>query len=285
MISLFLKGIIFGVANIIPGVSGGTIAIVLNIFDKIIHSVNTLFKEPKKSISFLLPFFLGAVFGIIFFSSIISFGMEKYSFVTAMLFAGLVTGSIPMIYNIATQEKKFSISNYVAVCLAFILVALMTSLKISTGFTVNINGNPSIYIYLFLCGVIASSAMIIPGISGSFVMILLGVYSVIINTLSLVKEYLIDIKNFDILFQILQVILPIGIGILVGVFLTTALIEKLFEKNKSMSFSVILGLILGSIYSIFMDPETYSSGLNVFHIVFGVFTFIIGYLISQKFNK
>ncbi len=285
MISLFFKGIIFGVANIIPGVSGGTIAIALNIFDKLLNSINTLFKEPKKSISFLIPLGLGAVFGIIFFSSIISFGMENYSFITAMLFIGLVTGSIPMIYDIAKKEKPFTISNYVAVLLAFVLVFIMSTYKVSSGFVVEVNGSISTYIYLFICGIIASSAMIIPGISGSFVMILLGVYTVIINTLTLVKTYLSDITNFSILVEILQVVMPIGIGICVGIFLTSKLIEKLFEKNKSMSFSIILGLILGSIYSMFSDPETYSSGMNVYSIIFGIITFVIGYIVSQKFNK
>ncbi len=284
MLKLFLKGIVFGVANIIPGVSGGTIAIVLNIFDKLIHSINQLFKDPKESFRFLIPIGLGAVFGILFFSSIISYGMENHSFITAMLFAGLVTGSIPMIYAIATKEKKFTSTNYIGVVLAFILVVLMSTLKVSSGFTVDVNGSITTYLYLFLCGIIASSAMIIPGVSGSFVMILLGVYSVIINTLSLVKEYLMDISNYTILFDIFQVIIPIGLGICIGIFLTTKLIEKLFEKNKSMSFSIILGLILGSIYSIFYDPETYSSGMSLYSVIIGILTFALGYIISQKFN-
>ena len=102
-LNLFLKGIFVGIANIIPGVSGGTIAVVLRIFDQMIDAINNFFKNPKKHIKFLIPLFLGAVFGIVLFSKLLEFCLAKESLPTSLFFVGLVVGSIPLIY---TQAKK-----------------------------------------------------------------------------------------------------------------------------------------------------------------------------------
>ncbi|MFV0519674.1 MAG: DUF368 domain-containing protein [Lachnospirales bacterium] len=281
MILTFLKGIIFGIANIIPGVSGGTIAVVLNIYDKLIYSINNIFKDLKENLKFLLPLLIGAGCGIIFLSSIISYGLEYYSLPTTMLFAGLVTGSIPLIGKIATEDKKFNPMYLIFTFVAFLIVFYMSNEKNATA----VVAGETNYLYLFVSGIIASSAMIIPGISGSFMMILLGVYPMLIENISLLKDLIKDPTNFTLMFEIFQVLVPIGLGIIVGVLLTSKLIEYLMKNFKSQTFFTILGLIFGSLYGLFVDPATYASGVNVTSIALGVIAFILGLVITKSFEK
>ena len=110
-IMLFLKGIIIGVANVIPGVSGGTIAVVLHIFDRMIDAINHFTKDIKKHIMFLLPLLAGAGVGVLAFSVLIDFCLENYSLPTCSFFAGLVAGSLPLIYGMAKSKRPVGKSN------------------------------------------------------------------------------------------------------------------------------------------------------------------------------
>lgn len=277
----FLIGIIMGVANIIPGVSGGTIAVGLGVFDKLIDSINNFFKDPKKYLPFLLPLFIGAIFGILAFSSVVSFGLTNYSFPTNMLFLGLVAGSIPLIYN-GAKEKNFKPSHYIYGVIGFLIVFLLATLE-KNG--VSSSSETTGVIKLLISGAIASSAMIIPGISGSFMMILLGVYTVLLVALSQLKDWLLDMSNTPLLFESLEVIIPLGIGIVVGVFLISKIIEILFNKFHSQTYFVILGLIFGSIYTIFSSNETYASGMSTTIFITGIVLLIIGCILSLLMTK
>ncbi len=277
----FLMGIIMGVANIIPGVSGGTIAVGLGIFDKLISAINNFFKKPKEYLPFLVPLGIGMVFGILAFSGLISFGLENYSFATNMFFVGLVVSSIPLIYN-GAKEKDFKASYYIYAAIGALVVILLAKLEKSGATGTSENAS---YIKLILSGAIASSAMIIPGISGSFMMILLGVYDVLLKALSQLTDWLLNMSDTTLLIDSLKVIIPLGIGIIIGVILISKIIEFLFAKYHSQTYLVILGLIFGSIYAIFTSEETYSSGVDTLVIVSGVIMFILGYLLGNIFIK
>lgn len=281
-IILFIKGIFVGVANIIPGVSGGTLAVVLNIFDKLIYSINNLFKDFKKSILFLIPIGLGAVFGIVAFSSLIEFGLTEYSLPTNLLFVGLVAGSIPLIYRNAISKERKSMDLVLGIG-AFLVVVLLSYIESHSVETASTESFLSIK--LFLAGVIASSAMIIPGISGSFLLMLMGLYDNVIFALSSIKDYLLDVTNISLMFQIIGILLPMAIGIVIGVFLVSKVIEIAFTKAYSTTYYIILGLILGSIYSIFANPDTYASGVSTTLIIISGVTFAIGFLVAIFLGK
>ncbi len=280
-IFLFLKGIIMGIANVIPGVSGGTLAVSFNIFDELIGSINNLFKDLKGSLKFLIPLFLGMGFGIVVFSSAIEFGLTNYAFSTTMLFVGLIVGSIPLIYGKAT-EKGYGITDFIIAVIVFLgLCFLATKSEVSdnnTEYTVNL----AFFIKFFIIGAIASSAMIIPGISGSFILMVLGVYNIIILSVSNLTDYLKDITNFSILFDSLYVLVPTGLGIVVGVLLVSKVIGFLLEKSQTKLYFIVLGLIFGSIFSMFYNPSTYESGFDFFGIVLGVALFALGAIIAKK---
>ncbi len=280
-ILLFLKGIIMGIANIIPGVSGGTLAVSLNIFDTLINSINNVFKDLKGSLKFLIPLFLGMGFGIVFFSSAIEYGLTNYAFSTTMLFVGLIVGSIPLIYGKAT-EKGYGIVDYVIAVIVFLgLCFLATQSEVSdnnTEYTVNL----AFFIRFFVIGMIASSAMIIPGISGSFILMVLGAYNIIIISVSNLTDYLRDITDFSILFDSLYVLVPTGLGIVVGVLLVSKVIGVLLEKSQTKLYFIVLGLIFGSIFGMFYNPATYQTGFDLFGIVLGVILFVLGALVAKK---
>lgn len=278
-IANFFRGILIGVANIIPGVSGGTIAVTLGIFDELIEAINNFFKDPKKYIKFLLPIFIGAIVGVLFFSSLIEYGLINFSLPTSMFFAGLVAGSIRLIYRKAT-EQQYKPTYYIYTLVAFIIVIILSNFSGPSLSITTTTFTTSLYIRLFISGAIAASAMIIPGISGSFVMILLGVYPLLISSISSIKDYLLDLSNTPLLISILQVVIPMGLGIVVGVLLISRIIDILFKKAYSITYFTILGLILGSLYGIFNDPSTYASGTSLPIIAVSIVTFAVGVALS-----
>lgn len=297
-LNLFIKGIFVGVANIIPGVSGGTIAVVLRIFDQMIDAINNFFKTPKKHIKFLVPLFLGAGAGIILFSKLLEFCLKKESLPTSLFFVGLVVGSVPLIYN---QAKKKEIKPiYFGVSVIFFAIVVLISLLKPTNSETSFSITPYWLSKAFISGIIASAAMVIPGISGSFVMVLLGLYNIILtsisgltNTLSNGIKMMLSGDFINGFMQIVKsdsfIILAVtGIGIIIGVVLISKIIAILLEKAFSVTYFAILGLIFGSIFAIFKDPMTYESytvSIPVLSIVLAVVTFIIGFFISIKLGK
>lgn len=298
VINLFLKGIFVGIANIIPGVSGGTIAVVLRIFDQLIDAVNNFFKNPKGHIKFLIPLGVGVVTGIGIFSKIIEFLLQKFSFPTTMFFVGLVIGSVPLIYS---QAKKQAVKPkyYLVSFLTFILVILISLISVRETESI-IDVSFQGLMKLFFTGIIASSAMVIPGISGSFVMVLLGVYNSIIVSTSeflniLVKAFSL-ISTEGVIFSLKYILTSgsfislatFGVGVIIGVIIISKIIAILLKKAFSLTYFAILGFIFGSIFSIFSDPityQSYASSIPVISIVISVFTFILGFIISFKLGE
>ena len=257
----FIKGIFVGVANIIPGVSGGTIAVILGIFDRLISSINSLFTDFKKSFLYLLPIGLGAVVGILALSHLLEFCYKTYSFPTNYFFVGLVAGSIPLIYRKASY-KGIKPTYIIPAVIAFAVVVLFSLLK-DPGASANFAEMSVTNAAIFLgAGAVAAAAMVIPGISGSFVLVLLGIYPSVLKALN----------TFNI-----PLLLSLGIGIVIGVLLISKLISILMEKAYSVTYFAILGLIIGSLYSIAADPATYASGVNVPSVIVSVITFIVGF--------
>ncbi len=280
-IFLFLKGILMGVANIIPGVSGGTLAVTLNIFDELIGSINNIFKDIKGSLRFLIPLFLGVGFGILAFSSLIEYGLTEHAFSTSMLFVGLIVGSIPLIYGKATEKGKSNI-DYIIGIIVFLGLCFMSTKEGTINNTMEYSVGFMFFIKFFVIGMIASSAMIIPGVSGSFILMVLGVYNIIIFSVSNLIEYLKDISNFSILFDSLYVLVPTGLGVIVGIIVVSKIIGFLLEKSQTKLYFAVLGLVFGSIFAIFYNPATYSSGFDTVGIITGIVFFVVGTMTAKR---
>ena len=245
-IKLFFVGIILGVANIIPGVSGGTLAVVFNIYDRIIGLISLNIKKIFSEWKFILPIGLGMVAGIIGFSKVITFLFENYPMQTNLFFVGIIAGSIPLVLrkiNSSIQETQVKKNKkpYVSTVISF-LVAL--AVMIVMAFFKDISGSSIIYtelsvklfFTLMISGAVGAVAMIIPGISGSFLLLALGTYATVIGSLS----------DFNI-----PLMIPTAIGILLGLLCGAYLVRTLMEKVPAQTYGSILGLVVGSIFTVF----------------------------------
>lgn len=278
----FFRGIFIGTADLIPGISGITISIALGIYDKLIESINNIFTDFKRNFIFLFPILLGAAFGIVTFSSMVEYCMKNYQFQTFMFIIGLICGIIPLIYGKATTYG-FKVSHVIPCTFGFFALVVMSFLKDPTDLNADIVINTSLLIKFFIGGIISATALIIPGISGSFVMVMLGIYPAVIRSLSSIKMYLIDVTNLDILIEILAVLVPMGLGIVIGIILASKIIAIFLKRAYSVTYFVILGLIIGSVFGILKDLIfVYSKDISSSGLIMGVVMLIIG-LISSIF--
>lgn len=265
-----LKGMVIGISNIIPGVSGGTMAVVLGIYDKLIASINGFFKNIKKNIGFLFTIGIGAILGIILFSKLLTYLLNPengYMQATHFFFIGLITGSLPIIYKKAT-EKRVEKKNYIFLIIAFLVVFIMSiSGEAETTKAVIRNLTLNSGIKLFLAGFVAAAAMIVPGVSGSFILLLMGMYSTMVTAVSE--------RNIPLL-------IPVAIGVVVGILTMTKLIEALFKRYTQTAYFIILGLILGSIIAIY--PGFTFNIKGILSIVTCVIGFSIAFMLGKKEN-
>ena len=193
-LTLVIKGFLIGVANIIPGVSGGTLAITLGIYEKLIGAISHFFKNLKENIKFIIPIGIGAFLSILLLSRVISFCLDKYTLATILFFIGLILGGIPLLNKKIKGHYK-NVSNIIIFLLSFGFVIALSVLK---GENVVSFANMNIinYIMLFLVGVVAAATMIIPGVSGSFVLMLLGYYKPIVDTIGALTKFNMA-KHYD----------------------------------------------------------------------------------------
>lgn len=280
MLKDLFKGIVIGIGNILPGVSGGTLAIALNIFDELIFAINNIFKDFKNQFIFLMPILIGAVLGIGLFSIILEYSLRYFSFPSATFFVGLILGTVPLIWSKASSQGFKPI--YLAyTVISLIIVVVITNVSPlhnqSSEFTITYG----IMIQSLICGILASAAMIIPGLSGSFVMLLLGMYYPVLTAIS---DFITSFLSWDFQAMIPPILLlaPLAIGIIIGTVLVSKLLTNLLERAYGATYYSILGLTLGSIYSIFADPATYTAGVTMISIVAAIATGIIGAVLAIK---
>lgn len=280
MIKELLKGAVIGVANIIPGVSGGTMAVSLGIYDKLIHAITHIVKEFKESMKTLLPTILGAGLGIGILSFVITFLFKVFPVQTNFLFIGLILGGLPIILNrLKATGKKVNIGNGIAFVVFFALVVGMAAIGEAEGGAADVSFNFINFVKLFVVGIIASATMIIPGVSGSMVLMIMGYYSTIIETITL---FIKSVLSFDIngIMQGVSVLFPFGIGVLVGIGVIAKVIELVFVKAPNYAYCAILGLVIASPIAIILMSDL--SRYNVLSIVTGCVTFALGFLIASK---
>ncbi len=270
-----LKGFFFGIANIIPGVSGGTIAITMGIYEELIGSISNFFKNPKKSIQYLMPIGIGVVLAILLMSKIISYCLDRFPSPTTLFFIGLILGGIPLLLK-KVKNEKIKPLNIIILLITFSIIMLMTFTKTSNGNLNLDNINLSMIIILFLIGMIAAGCMVIPGISGSFVLMLLGAYKPIINTIG-------DLTNYKNLSNNLLILVPFGIGVVVGIIVIAKILEYLFKKYEVSTYYAIIGFIIASVIGLFIS--IIGVKVSVIEIIFGIVLFLIGSLIGYKLGE
>jgi len=266
MLKQILQGMVVGIANIIPGVSGGTMMVAMGLYDKLIHSITHLKSEFKQSMKLLIPIFAGAGIAIVVLSKLFEFLLDTYPIPTNFAFCGLIIGSLPFIVK-KVKGHSVTIGKIIPFLVFFAIVILMAML-----------GETNV-IKLFFVGVVAAATMVVPGVSGSMMLMLLGYYDVILKTINLFVDSLV---KFDMvgLMQGVGVLAPFGVGVLIGIGVIAKLIEFIFSKAEIHAYYGIIGLIVASPIAILM--KTNWSGVSVFTIGAGVITFGLGWLIANK---
>lgn len=243
----FFYGVIIGVANVIPVLSGGTMAVIFNIYDDILYAIS--WKNFRKNAYFLCTLGAGALVGIFFFSHVMTYLLEHFEMPLNYSFIGLILGGIPMIYKKAHQ-KKAKPSHYFIFAAAFVIMVLMAVLNqssVSNKSLAEAGGpGPGLYLWLVAVTAISTVSMILPGISGSLVMFLLGAYTICIEAVASL--------DFITLF-------PICLGVLIGGYIGLKSIKSMLRNHPQELYSAILGLIIGSLFSIYPGPP---SGINGF---------------------
>lgn len=278
MVKNLLKGMVMGIANIIPGVSGGTMAVSMGIYDKLIHCVTHLFKEFKESMKFLIPIFLGIGIALVGLSFIIEPAFAYFPLQTNCLFIGLIVGGLPAVWQ-KVKGKGVKVSYIVPFLAFFGVVVGLAAIGEKEGAAADLSFSLWSVIKLFVVGVIASATMVIPGVSGSMMMLLMGYYNPIVST---IKNFVTALASFDMagILEACGVLVPMGLGIVVGIFAIAKLIEIIFEKFPIQAFWAIIGLIVASPIAIFLLGDV--GAITVIGVLTSIVTFAVGFLVAVK---
>ena len=274
-----LRGMVIGIANVIPGVSGGTLMVSMGIYDKLILVLTHFIKRMKEAIALLVPIAIGMLLSIAIFAKIFSeILFPKFPLQTNLFFIGLIIGGIPVIYK-KVKGNTIRLPQIIAFVLLFATVVGFSLVGEGGGSSADITFSVGNVLKLFGVGIIAAATMVIPGVSGSMIMMILGYYNTIIDT---VNNFINALKSFDIpaMLDTFVVLIPFGIGVVVGAVAVAKLIEFMLNKFPLVTYWAIIGLIVASPFAIIFMMEIGTVG--VVEIVTGLVLLVAGFFISLK---
>ena len=273
-IKLFFKGVFMGIADAIPGVSGGTIALLLGIYEELISTISGLnfslitklknngFKSFWESLNgnFLITLVLGIGISLILFVKISANLLSSHPLYVWSFFLGLILATVYVIYKLI---ESWNLVNIISTLLMIVFSIILTSDSL------NISDDTNLF-YILICGIIASSAMILPGISGSLILVILGVYKILVEALD----------NLDI-----KIITSFIVGAIIGVISFSKILKWLFKNYKSLAYSIMLGLVIGSIEKIWPWNKSFSAELSNLDLFVSISLVILGFIIVFLLEK
>ena len=273
-ISLFLKGIAVGVANVIPGVSTGTFMVLLGVYDELIEAVGNFFSNRemiRRYLLFLIPLGLGAVFGTLAFANLATFVLDRYPVPAQFFFIGLIAGSIPSVVKMHYDMRPTS-RRVITFAVGLVLVVLV-GLGGRGGETGRSSADASTWMGLLYFGVIgffAGGAVITPGMSGSYIFLLAGTYGPIMQALASLTQPPVH----------WGVIVSVAVGVGIGVLICSKLVDLALKRQPAVTFYAILGLICGSFVGLWpAELDTSASSLA------GILTLAVGVAIAYLLGK
>ena len=253
-----IKGIFIGAGAIVPGVSSGVLCVIFGIYEKLLDAVLNFFKDIKQNIKFLFPIALGVGTGVLLFSNMLNYLLYEFPIQTKSIFIGLIIGTIPSLIREVNEKEAFKPQNVIYLLIALAIGVITVVLENRMHIVNNVDGMS--IVYLVMCGVIMSVGIVVPGVSSTIILMLLGVYSV----------YLQSVANLY-----LPVLIPLGIGLILGSIIVMKLTKKLLETYYSQTFYSIIGFTIGSIFVLL--PQ----GMTVIEQVLCVLCIILGVYISH----
>lgn len=253
-----IKGMFIGAGAILPGISSGVLCVIFGIYEKLLDCILNFFKDVKNNFKFLFPIVLGVFLGIILFSRLLQFILLKFPMQTSCVFIGLILGGTTLLINNINKKEKFKIKNLIYIVVALIIGICMVIFedKIQIKNSVeNIN-----YIYLVISGLLMSAGIVIPGVSSTIILTLLGTYTLYLNSLA------------NLYFPVL---IPMAIGVIIGSIVFMIIIKYLLKKFYIQTMYIIIGFTLGSILILFPQVN------NIEDIIISITSIIFGYFITK----
>lgn len=263
----FISGIIVGIAKIIPGLSGAVVMISFNLYDKAIRAITNFFDDVYKNFIFLFNLGVGVIVGIVMFSKVVSFFINNYYVYTVSLFVGLIMGGIPIIFRKVNKCK----SNYLILILSFIIITLLSFFGIDNNYI--IKNNFTDIIIFFIAGILEAVGSVLPGISSTALLMIVGVYDIYISSIS----NIFNISNF---YSSLRFLIPFSFGLLFGIIFITLIINYLFKHFYQYTFSFIIGVSLSSLFLLLIKVLININ--NVYCFMFCLIIMYVGYFVMRR---
>ena len=287
-----LKGTAIGISNIIPGFSGGTMAVILGVYERLIGSICDITKKPLIVIKDLWAILIGVIIGVVIASFGVVYLIKEFPLQTIMLFVGMIIGTIPNIYfnikNLSLREDKkldLSLLDIITFIICFLIMVILP--LINSNILID-ELNVFVFMFIFIMGIICASAMMIPGISGSLVLMVFGIYLLILENINNFISMIISF-NFENIISPFLVLFIFGLGVLVGIFSISKIIKKQFEKRRRTVYCAIFGLLISSVFSIiYATVGEYNEVINwkdPFVYIISVLMFILGSTIVCTLEK
>ncbi len=274
-----LRGIVVGIANVIPGVSGGTMMVSMGIYDKLILVLTHFIKRFKEAVALLTPIAIGMVLAIAIFSKLFSEVLfPKFPFQTNLFFIGLIVGGLPLIYK-KVQGNTIKAPQIIGFLVFFAMVIGLALIGEGSGASADVSLSVINVIKLFFVGIVAAATMVIPGVSGSMMLMVLGYYQIILDTISACIDAL---TSFDIpaILDTFVVLVPFGIGAVLGVVVIAKLVEFVLNKFPLVTYWAIIGLIVASPIAILIMMEV--PAIGIVEILTGMVLLVAGFAIAYK---
>ncbi|HHW6408009.1 TPA: DUF368 domain-containing protein [Staphylococcus aureus] len=268
-----LKGFAMGTSDLVPGVSGGTIALLLGIYNQFIASISGIFSRRFwPSFTFLIPIIIGMLLAMGSLSNLFNYLLSQHHIPTMFFFGGLIIGIVPYLLKISNYKTSFTTKHYMMVIAGIailIVITLMNNGDKHAGETLTLS--TGLIIKYFIAGMCASSAMLLPGISGSFMLLVFGVYGAVMLAISEVVK---------LNFTGLPILLAVGFGVLAGFIISSKIIQYFLTHHKLMTFALIIGFVVGSLFAVFPGLPT-----NIVMWFVSLVVFIIGFIVSLTLGR
>lgn len=268
-----LKGFAMGTSDLVPGVSGGTIALLLGIYNQFIASISGIFSRRFwPSFTFLIPIIIGMLLAMGSLSNLFNYLLSQHHIPTMFFFGGLIIGIVPYLLKISNYKTSFTTKHYMMVIAGIailIVITLMNNGDKHAGETLTLS--TGLIIKYFIAGMCASSAMLLPGISGSFTLLVFGVYGTVMLAISEVVK---------LNFTGLPILLAVGFGVLAGFIISSKIIQYFLTHHKLMTFALIIGFVVGSLFAVFPGLPT-----NIVMWFVSLVVFIIGFIVSLTLGR
>ncbi|HCZ7834407.1 TPA: DUF368 domain-containing protein [Staphylococcus aureus] len=268
-----LKGFAMGTSDLVPGVSGGTIALLLGIYNQFIASISGIFSRRFwPSFTFLIPIIIGMLLAMGSLSNLFNYLLSQHHIPTMFFFGGLIIGIVPYLLKISNYKTSFTTKHYMMVIAGIailIVITLMNNGDKHAGETLTLS--TGLIIKYFIAGMCASSAMLLPGISGAFMLLVFGVYGTVMLAIS---------EFVKLNFAGLPILLAVGFGVLAGFIISSKIIQYFLTHHKLMTFALIIGFVVGSLFAVFPGLPT-----NIVMWFVSLVVFIIGFIVSLTLGR